>query len=361
MSKQSRWIITFIIILGFAAIACQAVAGGDDESGEQEDSTGSTVVEESSDAEQPAEEAEFTGGSDDISDSVSDGDDSAAEAVVEEPAEDPAPTVEVEPTLIPTDEPPQESGEESTEDSDADGTDDRGDSTSSSGDDEVESSLPSGGSPQSACDHPYLPLRLGATWTYDNDAETLIWEVIDIQGDLNNATAVLRISVSDVVIDYSWSCSLREGLSSFGFVNLGIADLGADMTLEQKSADGYFLLPADQLVPGATWVLNLESAFSFSQEAGDQTISVTGDIITVQNNEVVGADPVEFDGQTVDGIQVQQINTIDMVMSMLGTVLEQGQIVTNDTRFGKGIGMVTQTSVTDFGPATMALISYHIP
>jgi hypothetical protein len=360
MSKQSHWIITFIIILGFAAIACQALAGGD-ESGEQEESTSSNIVEESSDAEQPETDAEPAGSSDDISDSVSEGDDAAEEAVEEEPAEEPAPTVELEPTLTPTSEPPQESEDESTEDSDTDGADDEGDSTSSSGDDDSESSALSSTSSQTACDHPYLPLRKGATWTYVSDGETLIWEVIDVQGDLNNATAVLRISVSDVIIDYSWTCSSSEGLSSYGFVNLGIGDLGADMTLEQKSADGYFLLPADQLVPGATWVLNLESTFNFSQEAGDQTISVTGDMITVQNNEVVGAEPVEFDGQTVDGIQVQQIDTIDMVMSMLGTVVEQGQSITNNTSFGKGIGMVTQTSVTDFGSATTGLISYHIP
>jgi hypothetical protein len=76
--------------------------------------------------------------------------------------------------LIPTDEPPQESGEDSIKEFDTDGTDDEGDSTSSSGADDSESSVLSGTSSQSAYDHPYLPLRTGATWTYDSDGETLI-------------------------------------------------------------------------------------------------------------------------------------------------------------------------------------------
>jgi hypothetical protein len=361
MSKQSRWIVTFIIILGFAAIACQALTGGDDETGEQEEATSSNVVEESFGAEQPAEDTESAQSSEDISDSVSEADDSAAEDVPEEPAEEPATAVELEPTLIPTNEPPQEDVADSADEPTEDVVENEQEPPPSDSDDSVGDSTVASGSSQTACDHPYLPLRTGATWTYNSDGETLMWEVIDVQGDLNNATAVLRISVSDVILDYSWSCSSSEGLFSYDFVNLGFSDLGVDMTLEQKSADGHFLLPADQLVPGATWVLNLESTLNYTQETGDQTIAVTGDMITVQNNEVVGAEPVEFDGQTVDGIQVQQVNGIDIVISVLGTAVEQGLTVTNNTIFGKGIGIVTQTSVTDFGPGTMELISYDIP
>ncbi len=361
MSKQSRWILTFIIILGFAAIACQALAGGDDALDEQEEATTSTVVEEPPDPEQPAEESESAGSSDEVSDSVSEGEDPAAEADEEESDEEPAQTVELEPTLIPTDEPPQESSEDSTEEPDAGAADDEADSAFSSEDDEAESSVLAGGSPESACDHPYLPLRLGATWTYDNDGEILNWEVIDVQGDLDSATAVLRVTADDLILDFNWSCTSNEGLSSYEFANFGLGDLGANMTFEQKSADGSFLLPADKLVPGVTWTINLEHALHYTQDAGDQTIEVTGDMITVQNNEVLGTEPVEFDGQTFDGIQIQQVDNIEMVLSVLGTAVEQGLTITNNTNFGKGIGMVTQNSVTDIGPGTMKLISYHIP
>jgi hypothetical protein len=185
--------------------------------------------------------------------------------------------------------------------------------------------------------------------------------VIDVQGDLNNATAVLRVTADNLILDVNWSCTSNEGLSSYDFANFGLGDLGANMTFEQKSADGHFLLPADKLVPGVTWTINLEHALHFTQEAGDQSIEVTGDMITVQNNEVLGTELVEFDWQTFDGIQIQQVDNIEMVISVLGTAVEHGLTITNNTNFAKGIGMISQTSITDLGTGTMELISYHIP
>jgi len=378
MATQTRWIATFIIILIFGALACQACSRIGDDSGAQEDSTAVTA-EEASDANQDDAATDSSGtdedrtGTDLDTDADSDADsnqsasdDGDGEQQETEPA--------VEPTLIPTSEPSQESSGGSAEETGEDVTEDDGDSaesdTGDSGDGSADSensdsgdggSTLASGPSQTACDHPYLPLRLGSTWTYDNDGEILNWEVIDVQGDQNNATAVLRITSGDITVGTNWTCSAEEGLSSYNFADYGFGDLGADMTIELISADGSFLLPADQLVPGATWDLNMESTINFSQEAAGETLEVTGSMTNDQNNEVVGLDPVEFDGQTVDGIQVQQANLINLVLNVLGTSTEQDVSASNSYNLGKGIGIINQTSVTDFGTSTLQLISYNIP
>lgn len=384
MAKQTRWIATFIIILIFGAVACQACSRIGDDSGEQEDSTAVNSAEVASDAEQDEAATNSSGADEDgtgtdsdaDADSDADSNQSASDDGDSEQAEETEPAVE--PTLIPTSEPSQESGDSSSggsaEETGEDVTEDEGDSADSDTGDSGEgaadsensdsgdggSTLASGPS-QTACDHPYLPMRLGSTWTYDNDGEILNWEVIDVQGDQNNATAVLRITSGEFTLDTNWTCSADEGLSSYNFADYGFGDLGVDMTIELISADGSFLLPAEQLVPGATWDLNMESTINFSQEAAGETMVVTGNMTNVQNNEVVGLDPVEFNGQTMDGIQVQQANLIDLVLNVLGTSTEQNVSVSNSYNLGRGIGIINQTSVTDFGTDVLQLISYNIP
>ena len=379
MATQTRWIATFIIILIFGAVACQACSRIGDDSGEQEDSTAVDSAEAASDAEQDEAVTNSSGADEDGTGAESDAD-ADSDADSDQPASDDGDGEQqetepaVEPTLIPTSEPSQESSGGSAEQTGEDVTEDDGDSaesdTGDSGDGSADSensdsgdggSTLASGPSQTACDHPYLPMRLGSTWTYDNDGEILNWEVIDVQGDQNNATAVLRITSGDITLDTNWTCSAEEGISSYNFADYGFGDLGADMTIELISADGSFLLPADQLVPGAAWDLNMESTINFSQEAAGETMVVTGNMTNVQNNEVVGLDPVEFDGQTMDGIQVQQANLIDLVLNILGTSTEQNVSVSNSYNLGKGIGIINQTSVTDFGTGVLQLISYNIP
>jgi len=219
----------------------------------------------------------------------------------------------------------------------------------------------SGTTAQTACDHPYFPLRPGATWNYTSGEGDLLWEVMDVQGDLDSATAVLQITVEDVTIDYNWTCAAGEGLTSFDFANLGVGQEGVEMTIEHTSAEGNFLPPADELQPGDSWVTNLESTIQFSIEAEGESMDATGDMTTVQENTVVSTNPVTFDGQTVDGVQLEQNSAVNMVMNMMGQAIDQNMTIVNTHNLGRGIGIVTQTSVTDFGTETTELVSYYVP
>ncbi|MGD8585906.1 MAG: hypothetical protein PVJ75_11190 [Chloroflexota bacterium] len=219
----------------------------------------------------------------------------------------------------------------------------------------------SGDGAQSACDHPYLPMRSGAMWNYETSEGPIIWEVVDVQGGLDEATAVLSVTVGDVSLEYQWQCSAGQGLSSFDFANLTSAPVGLDMTIEQVSVDGQFLLPPEEMVVGASWTAELLGTVSFSQEIEGTSIEATGDMKTVQEHTIQSADPVEFEGQSVPGLQIEQANTITLMLSLMGTAVEQTISVDNNYELGYGIGIVDQSSVTDFGTETMNLVSYTIP
>lgn len=219
----------------------------------------------------------------------------------------------------------------------------------------------SGSEAQSACDHPYLPLRPGATWTYEVSEGTLIWEVVDVQGNMNEATAVLSVTVGDISLDYQWQCAAGQGLSSFDFANLTSAPAGLDMTIEQVGVDGQFLLPPEEMVVGASWTAELLGTVSFSQEVEGTSVEATGDMKTVQEHTILSADPVEFDGQSVPGLQLEQVNTITLMLSLMGTSVEQTIDINNRYDLGYGIGIISQASTTDFGTEMMKLVEYSIP
>jgi len=219
----------------------------------------------------------------------------------------------------------------------------------------------SGSGAQSACDHPYLPLRSGAMWRYETSEGEVLWEVADIQGDMDEATAVLNVTVGDFSLAYQWQCSAGQGLSSFDFASLSAAPVGLDMTIEQVSVDGVFLLPPEQMVVGASWTAVLTGTVSFSQEIEGTSIEATGDMTTVQQHTIASADPVEFDGQSIPGLQIQQADTINLTLMMMGTAVDQAITLDNSYDLGYGIGIVSQSSVTDFGTETMKLVEYSIP
>jgi hypothetical protein len=50
-----------------------------------------------------------------------------------------------------------------------------------------------------------------------------------------------------------------------------------------------------------------------------------------------------------------------MVMSILGSSVEQEFTVDGTYELGRGIGMVRQINVTDFGTESLELVEYFIP
>ena len=214
---------------------------------------------------------------------------------------------------------------------------------------------------QTACDHPYMPLRQGANWTYDSGEGAYGWEVTDVQGDLEQATAVILVTIEDFTLEYTWECAEGQGISSFDFAGQGMAATFPDMTMELTRGEGAFMPPADEMVPGYSWDSSFEQTMNFAIGEGDEKIEATGDISTEQTSTVLSADPVTAAGVTVEGVQVEQITDIGIVMDMMGNAVEQTQTLSTTFDMGWGVGIMHQAVQSEFGPATVELVSFYVP
>lgn len=155
---------------------------------------------------------------------------------------------------------------------------------------------------QTACDHPYMPLRKGATWNYALENNSVTWTVDSVSGDLNTASAVVLFYVDGIPAEsFTWTCSV-DGIFWFMSPRDRLVNpfnpaevVGATDTFTNQT--GTTLPPVANLTPSATWNSTITRKFtadngwwemdeiSESHTAGDmQSLSVgdnTYDVIPV--------------------------------------------------------------------------------
>jgi hypothetical protein len=206
---------------------------------------------------------------------------------------------------------------------------------------------------QTACDHPYFPLRQGATWTYSADYGNYTWTVVEVSGDLQNATATMRLEMTELSIDYHWTCD-TEGLVSYDYGSVSGGGLSEAFSFEVTAEEGAWLLPADQLVPGATWV----SAYTMqsSMPGAGQNLS----IVTSVNDTytVAGLDTTTTDAGTFDTVQIDSSGHYESDVAGLQNISFD---TANTVWFAYGVGMVRQQSTSSGEATTTTLVSYSIP
>jgi hypothetical protein len=201
--------------------------------------------------------------------------------------------------------------------------------------------------PQTACDHPYLPLRLGATWTYAGRTGDSIITVTGVDGDQDNATATLTKVVQGITDVTTVTCGpvgIRSD-STTGDV-LGLSwQFEFGPSWERTEVSGFWLLPYSQLIPGARW--SSHSAFASAQgrtSARDQ------------EHTVAGIESIPLDGQPVEALRVDMTLGYDANLDTSGNASEW---------FVRGIGLVkseaqiTTSGVT--GDNNLELMSYSVP
>ncbi|MBE0684808.1 MAG: hypothetical protein IH585_02290 [Anaerolineaceae bacterium] len=241
--------------------------------------------------------------------------------------------------------------------------------------DNAESSTQSSGS-QSACDHPYFPMRKGATWVYfdSSDVDYYHWEVESVSGDLQNATAVMHVYITEfsepteeqklaaTQIEYNWVCNEAKGIVSFDLATLNVSDVGDDsftMTMNNIEGEGVMIPPADQLEPGFTWEMTLSADFS-----AESLMGATGSMQAKDFYTVTGNDPIEFNGQTFDGLQYQRQFENEMEIMLNGVAMALPNIdfdFQTYTIMAKGVGYIKLDSDSDIGTTGLQLIRYNIP
>lgn len=206
---------------------------------------------------------------------------------------------------------------------------------------------------QTACDHPYLPLRQGASWVYSSDDGTQTWSVPSVSGDMNSATAMMEIAFPQGTVNYTWNCG-ADGVVSFDFGTLGLPTSGFTSDITITSNSGAILPPPDQLVPGASWV----NTFTEDVHTGAAGVEFN---MTLEANETYTATGFEtistgagtFDALRIDGDGTFAVNN-DVAGSFTIDVHSTYWVV-------EGVGFVRFETSAEGVSSVSDLSAYSIP
>lgn len=227
------------------------------------------------------------------------------------------------------------------------------------GPDETPTPAPPGG--LTACDHPYWPLRAGATWTYATGEGPVTWTIESVSGDASQAAAVMTFTIGEVTGTYNWQCD-AGGIVSYDFGQVSFPELGRRTSINVIRSSGVWLPPANMLTVGFAWSLtyDLEMRLELPAAAGGgEGIALAS---VQEDNTVISANAITFGGQMFDGLQLSRQRSQTITITTLGMQLPPMQSAQAGTwELARGIGNVRWTYTTSGVLTTAELVSYSIP
>jgi hypothetical protein len=212
---------------------------------------------------------------------------------------------------------------------------------------------------QTACDHPYFPLRLGATWHYRSSLGLEFdWTVTEVAGDQSRATATVLNSIHDPPYQLHFECG-PEGIISYNvdYIVNDDSDQPAVFTVQETS--GVWLPPAQQFAAPIAWTFVHTVVYDVSPQAGRQRT-----VFTTRAGSLPGVTrPLTIGAETFDALDVTFMITRDShFTNSTDTRHEQRTAVFT---LSYGVGMLhyssEQTTRSGSSAAETSLLSYYIP
>lgn len=221
-------------------------------------------------------------------------------------------------------------------------------------------SAPGGGA--TACDHPFWPMRPGATWSFTSPDGPLTWTIESVTGESSQANAVMVFTAGEVTGTYNWQCD-ASGIASFDFGQISSTEFGTISDFAVTRSSGVWLPPARLLTVGYAWALAYDYTAQFGLDvsapggSGLDTVSATSSV--TQNNTVTGLSAVTFSGNSFQGVQIAREHFQTVQMQMAGISVPPTQFTdTGSWELARGIGPVRWT---DTSSGVTELVSYSIP
>jgi hypothetical protein len=183
--------------------------------------------------------------------------------------------------------------------------------------------------PQTSCDHPYYPLRNGATWTLSTADVVMNLSVTQVTGAQPESVALMTRAY-DFGDQYTqaWHCG-DNGIYEVDIMYYS-ANVGLVLPVALITHTGLFLPSASLLTPGYTW-----DELSVIQNQG--TV-----ITSTYHYQVLSTDPVTVTGQVYSGLQVVVTGTVDAQSS----VEKKHQDINILRVFALGVGIVQENELT---------------
>lgn len=199
-----------------------------------------------------------------------------------------------------------------------------------------------------ACDHPYFPIRNGASWNYTTSEGNMTWNANGVSGDKNNATGNIGITVTGGQFNRPLQCNAANGITADLFNNAVFGRTGgATIQMTTSNVSGVFLPAADKLKPGYSWNNSYDSQMQISG------ITINGKVN--QQFSVTGVGKATVGGKSYDSIDVR--NVVNIVSVPATTTIT----VTNLMTFAKGVGMVKVSAQGEGINSTMNLTTFTLP
>lgn len=205
---------------------------------------------------------------------------------------------------------------------------------------------------QTACDHPYFPLRQGATWTFTSDGYTYSWTVSAVSGDLNNATATFVMDFDGGSTNFEWTCS-SEGVYSYDVGTLTADSLGTIANFSVTSQSGARFPPAAELESGASWT----SEYTYTYETSVEGLSTSFTTQIQESNSAGASQPLTTGLGTFDAIPISTTTTSTSTTDF-GSFSNTSSTV---CWFARGVGMLSCDSNSEGFSSHSELVSYSVP
>lgn len=207
---------------------------------------------------------------------------------------------------------------------------------------------------ETACDHPYFPLRTGSSWTYSTTEGAVTWSTGSVGGTADSAEATMAISIPELTMTATWNCT-SEGIVSYDFGTISIAGMGEIVSMDVTDASGVFLPAASLLAPGYSW----SSRYSLAMRVMVEGTALDTTMSAAESWSAVGMETVTVPAGTFEALRVEGSETISMsgFMGMGGV-----DVAVNSTYwYARGVGIVRHTSASGGHTSVGELTSYTVP
>jgi hypothetical protein len=206
---------------------------------------------------------------------------------------------------------------------------------------------------QTACDHPYFPIRQGASWTYSSDVGAQTWSVTSVSGDLNSASATMEMSFPGGTITYTWECS-SSGVVSFDFGTMGLNAAPGVGEITITSSSGTILPPPDQLVPGVSW----SNTFTEEVHTGAAGVDFTMTMDASESYTATGFETISTGAGSFEALRIDGSGTFTTSSEMVGTYSTTAQFT---YWLAPGVGFVRFETSAEGVSSVSELTGYSIP
>jgi len=199
-----------------------------------------------------------------------------------------------------------------------------------------------------ACDHPYFPIREGASWSYQTSSPG--FASYSYQQSLRDVSAEHFTMVSvfdDFTQEITWSCS------ESGLIATEYGSSAPGFTFETLSVSGVTMPPAGEWRAGTEWENGFKVQGSMTQEG--VTVALSGSITT--KNRIVAQEQVTVTAGSFTAYKVESQSAMRLTSNVMGMMIPMNFDSTSWAWYVEGVGLVrseAEGSVTE-------LTAYNIP